>query len=79
MSRHGYDNLEFATAADEYYDVETAIRFFDSPVPEGFQRWRCRLCGWGVDVSGEALEIVAATCCGGCGHAMLRPIEEWRG
>lgn len=77
MSRHGYDNPEFCKAADEYYDVDSAIKFLDKPVPEGCHRWRCLLCGWALDVTDKGLEIVGATCCGGCGMTMLRPIEEW--
>lgn len=75
---HGYYPA-FRKAASEYYDVDKAVAFFNSPVHEGCQRWRCVLCGWGLDVTTEGAKKIGACCCGGCGMTTLRPIAEFGG
>lgn len=74
--KHGYTD-DFRAFASGYYDVDSAICYFDSPVPEGCYRWRCLGCGWGIDVTEEGNKMIGAVCCGGCGFTLLRPIEEW--
>lgn len=73
---HGYYPA-FRAAASEYYNVDSAIRFFDSAVPSNCFRWRCVLCGWGMDVTAEGQKMIGACCCGGCGQTTLRPLAEW--
>jgi hypothetical protein len=73
---YGY-HPKMREAVSEYYDVDSAIRFFNSPVAPGCERWRCVLCGWGLDVTKEAMKIIGACCCGGCGQTTLRPIAEY--
>ena len=75
MSEHYSAELRAAVA--DYYDVEAAEHFLDSPVHEGCQRWRCTLCGWPIDLGPEAAAIAPACGCGGCGMTCLRPIEEF--
>lgn len=64
----------------DYYNIEQAEIFLASPVPSGYVRWRCVLCGC---PAGDFLEshpkydLIAATCCGACGMACLRPASEF--
>jgi hypothetical protein len=63
--------------AKEYYDVKQAYAFLATPVPEGYRRWICLLCGFPADFRATC-DWVGAVCCGGCGQSCVRPIEEWK-
>jgi len=67
----------FPVGAEEYYYIESAIKFFESPVPDNHERWRCVLCGWGLDVHKSVGTAAGACGCGGCGMTCLRPIAEF--
>lgn len=72
--------ITFPPGAEDYYDLDEARKFLDSPVPEGFHRWRCILCGFPQGdfmLDHPAYEATGAYCCGGCGMSTVRPIEEY--
>jgi hypothetical protein len=73
---HGYFPA-FRQAAGDYYNVDAAIAFLDTPVAPNHQRWRCMLCGWPIDVTGPGADKIGACGCGGCGQTTLRPIAEF--
>ena len=69
------DGVQFPSDANEYYDVQSAADFYNSPVPDGCIRWKCIGCYWGFDVKSEYTHA-GAHCCGGCGMTLLRPLSE---
>jgi hypothetical protein len=69
--------IEFPEGAENYYKVDKAREFLQTPVPEGFRRWRCRLCGFPQGDFPKEHEHVGVFCCGGCGQSCVRPIEEY--
>jgi hypothetical protein len=63
--------------AGDYYNMEKAYVFLSTPVPEGYRRWICLLCGCPAGDWKIEFDAVGAYCCGGCGMSCVRPIEEW--
>lgn len=75
-----YNDDEFYELANERYDVDLAIELLATPIPQGAVRWRCMLCGCPSDYRlkpGVDPSIIGASCCGACGMACMRPIEEF--
>lgn len=71
-------DITFPEGANEYYDIELARIFLNTPVPEDCIRWRCILCGYPQGDFKKEVEHVGAYCCGGCGQTCVRPIEEYK-
>lgn len=69
--------ITFPEGAQDYYDVAKALTFLETPIPEGYRRWRCILCGFPQGDFKADFEDVGAYCCGGCGQSCVRPIEEY--
>ncbi len=67
---------KFPDGADDYYNVEKASKMLDTPVPEGYTRWRCVLCGFPQGDFRTGVEV-GHYCCGGCGQSCCRPISEY--
>ncbi len=72
------NNITFPEGAEEYYDLEGARKFLESPVPEGYIRWRCKLCGYPQGDFKQECDYIGVYCCGGCGQSCVRPISEYR-
>jgi hypothetical protein len=71
------DEITFPEGAEDYYKVDKALAFLNTPVPEGCVRWRCKLCGRPAGDFKAEFKDVGAFCCGGCGQTCVRPIEEY--
>ena len=71
-------DISFPPGAEDYYDTEAAAKVLASPVPEGYRRWRCVLCGFPQRDFKLSCDYVGAFCCGGCGQSCVRPIEEYK-
>ena len=70
--------IKLPEEANEYYDVARAEVFLATPVPEGYKRWICLLCGFPAGDWKTEYDEVGAFCCGGCGMSCVRPVEEWK-
>lgn len=69
-------SISFSEAAGRYYNVAKAKTFFATPIPEGYRRWACVLCGCPAGDYQIAFEDVGAFCCRGCGMSCVRPVAE---
>lgn len=69
--------ISFPPGAEDYYDTVAAAEALTSPIPEGYRRWRCVLCGYPQGDFLASREDVGVYCCGGCGQSCVRPIEEY--
>ena len=71
------NKITFPTGAENYYDVNSARGMLEAPVPEGYRRWRCILCGFPQGDFKQDNDMIGAFCCGACGQTCVRPIEEY--
>lgn len=68
-------DITFPEGAENYYYVDKAKIFMESPLDSNNRRWRCCLCGFPQGDFPKEREDIGAYCCGGCGQSTVRPFN----